>query len=156
MTPPVSLVSIKSMPSPCLCQNCLPARWCSAPVFYLRHGCISKPHISETPKVWTHTDPLQEAFPALWPVLTYNRRQWHDHLAVQSLQWMATHSQHQVLQPSAKFFVPVLVDRAVLWFFQGPLPSERLLHLSQMHSNCGLCSWSQRQWHDCTVVQSLW
>ena len=39
----VSEASLRSLPSPCLCLGSLPARPCSAPMFYFRHtGWVSK------------------------------------------------------------------------------------------------------------------
>lgn len=53
ITPPVPPASVSSLPSPCLCPNCPSARQCHPTGFYLRYGCVSKPHISETPMAQT-------------------------------------------------------------------------------------------------------
>lgn len=93
MTLTVLLVSIK-IPAFTLYTSCLPAKRLSTPVFYLRRGCFknppsktkqnkTKPHPSETLGAQTHTDPLGEDFPALWPVSACCKRQLHSLPAVQ-------------------------------------------------------------------------
>ncbi|XP_034524118.1 uncharacterized protein LOC117803761 [Ailuropoda melanoleuca] len=79
--PSSSLVFLSYPSSPCLRLSCPPAKWCSTPVFYLRHSCVSKPQTSGAPEEQTHADPLEEGFPALWLVLACRRRQWLQHCA---------------------------------------------------------------------------
>lgn len=62
----MSLVAIRALPSPCLCPSSLPTKWCSTPVFHLRHSYVSKPHTSETTELQTHIDPLGEDSLVLW------------------------------------------------------------------------------------------
>ena len=52
-------VTVHSLPLPCPCPSCPPARQHLPPDFYLRWGCVSKP-ASETPVAWTHADFLGE------------------------------------------------------------------------------------------------
>lgn len=119
--PSSSLVFLSYPSSPCLRLSCPPAKWCSTPVFYLRHSCVSKPQTSGAPEEQTHADPLEEGFPALWLVLACRRRQWLQHCASEFMV-----NRNTQLLPPGSVSVPRLVGGTVGRRPQGPLSARRL------------------------------
>lgn len=66
VTQPVSLVSVRITPSPCVQAVHLPNH--AALLCFISGEAVSKPITSESPALQTHTDYLGEGFPALWSV----------------------------------------------------------------------------------------
>lgn len=63
-----------TLPSPCLCPSCLPARKYSSPVCYLRHSWDSKPQNWGTHTVQTQTEPLGGGSHCIAAVLNCSRK----------------------------------------------------------------------------------
>ena len=86
--PLLSLASIRSLPSPCLCQSCLLARQHSTHVFYLR--CVagfqkSKLQILGTHWVETHANVPGEGLTSALPFPVFPEKRSHDFTVVWSL-----------------------------------------------------------------------
>ena len=107
-TSPLSCASMHSPPPPCPCPTHQPTRQHLTPEFYLRWGCVSKPHTSEISLAWTHSDSLGEGLAEQWPGAACHRKcSWDDAVAeVQRLWQITTHSWCQVSLHSG-VFVPV-------------------------------------------------
>ena len=63
----MSQASVHSLPLTCPCPSHPPPRWHLPAEFYLRWGCVSKPHTSEIYAAWIHTDSLGEGLAEQWP-----------------------------------------------------------------------------------------
>lgn len=138
--PPISLASINSPPSHWLCLSCLPDRCHLPPEFYLRHGCISKPHTSESPIVWlglpwsstggSHWAVVIPACPSICATVQWQRLRVYGKL------------QHtvgaRVCWPQLLCsYIQILVNRAALCHPLSLLPMERPYLLYQMHPKQG-------------------
>lgn len=86
---PLCVLSFCQIPALTLYPSCLPAKCCSPPVFYLRIGCVSKPHISEAPVAWTYADLLVERLPVL-----RHCRLVPEHICV-TMKWFRLYSKSQ-------------------------------------------------------------
>ena len=121
-----------------MCPKCPPARRHLPPEFYLRWGCVSKPHISETS--------MAGSMPTVWgrvslsnvQVLACPRKHSCDHAAaeIQRILPVTLHSQCQV-SPHSGVFVLILANMTALQGMLGPLPTGRFYGLYQMHSKQG-------------------
>ena len=117
------------------CRNfTLPWTRCQASLPSRRWGYVSKPHTSETPEAWTHTNSLGEGLNGQVPPCPRKCSCNCTVAEIQRLWQIITHSQCQVSLYSG-IFVPIPANVAALWGPLGPLPVRRLYGLYQMHSN---------------------
>lgn len=73
----VSPALARSLPSPCLCLSCLPARWHNTTLFYLRHVAgfrNSKLRILGNRTTWTHPHPLGQGLSEFLPFASVSQK----------------------------------------------------------------------------------